>query len=412
MKPGKKNKKGTSSKGSLHLSVVRDGENVDEQQFGGPTVDIGRAPDVHLKLDDPYISGTHCTIKIKDNEVYLLDHGSTNGTLLNGHRVKKVKINDGDAIKVGHTFVVVRFLNGLSAHAKKNVQTPKMDSSNQTTNATASEQSLAKFLKRGGSESTAIEPKTVVNQQAPVEVSEVSNVSVRSAKKAEDMFGAQAVRTLKIDGEEYDKAMAGVFDPNSFDENQQDYFDRNFEEPFALVKKLTKGEKEKNTSRSERQLQIMEYVGDSIIASDVIEQRNLFKVLTEGGRRRLAKSERGGFVLYFANSDGGHVLINGRKMTLASLAKQPGVDQMRGGLNAAHLDRQDEAYVDIEGKTFCVRFVDKQHLPVARLSLRPSREMGKMVGISILTHVLAMFAVRVEAEAKKARANRKRKAKT
>ena len=67
---------------------------------------IGRSPRAHLRLDpvaDPYISRTHCLLEMRPPRCLLTDLGSTNGTKVNGERVKSAELVNGDLIRVGHT---------------------------------------------------------------------------------------------------------------------------------------------------------------------------------------------------------------------------------------------------------------------------------------------------------------------
>eukprot|EP00048_Salpingoeca_helianthica_P017807 m.239079 g.239079 ORF g.239079 m.239079 type:complete len:485 (-) comp22302_c0_seq1:51-1505(-) len=53
-----------------------------------PIMTIGRAADNDVVLDNSYVSSLHCTLKLADGVITLLD-GSTNGTLVNGTRPAK-----------------------------------------------------------------------------------------------------------------------------------------------------------------------------------------------------------------------------------------------------------------------------------------------------------------------------------
>lgn len=63
---------------------------------------IGRGQDAHIQLDDSGVSRLHCTI-VLGNEVLLEDHGSTNGTLVDGKRVTEAVLRNGSIIKIGNT---------------------------------------------------------------------------------------------------------------------------------------------------------------------------------------------------------------------------------------------------------------------------------------------------------------------
>jgi adenylate cyclase len=63
---------------------------------------IGRAPDCDLRLPVSAISRHHCIIRLTANEATLVDLGSSNGTYLNGQRVRsQAVLHSGDDIRVG-----------------------------------------------------------------------------------------------------------------------------------------------------------------------------------------------------------------------------------------------------------------------------------------------------------------------
>ena len=77
---------------------------------------IGRSPDAHLYLpDDRFFSRNHCLLEINPPHSFLRDLGSTNGTFVNGQRVKEVFLNNGDQIRGGETVLLVEVTAGDSA---------------------------------------------------------------------------------------------------------------------------------------------------------------------------------------------------------------------------------------------------------------------------------------------------------
>lgn len=69
---------------------------------------IGRSPDAHLCLpNDRYFSRNHCLLEMNPPHSYLRDLNSTNGTFLNGHRVKDAFLKNGDRVQCGETILVV-----------------------------------------------------------------------------------------------------------------------------------------------------------------------------------------------------------------------------------------------------------------------------------------------------------------
>jgi len=71
----------------------------------GPSLRIGRAPDNDLVLRDPATSGHHARVERRGNSFFVVDLGSTNGTLVNGDVVQERELTDGDSITIGQNAV-------------------------------------------------------------------------------------------------------------------------------------------------------------------------------------------------------------------------------------------------------------------------------------------------------------------
>ena len=74
-----------------------------------PTINLGRAADSTLLLDDDYASGRHARIFPKDGSWWLEDLGSTNGTTLGGNPVTGVvELPVGVPVRIGQTRLELR----------------------------------------------------------------------------------------------------------------------------------------------------------------------------------------------------------------------------------------------------------------------------------------------------------------
>lgn len=67
---------------------------------------LGRDETLPIPLDDPQASRQHCRIDAGDEDSFRLqDLNSTNGTFLNGRKIARGVIGDGDRIKIGETIL-------------------------------------------------------------------------------------------------------------------------------------------------------------------------------------------------------------------------------------------------------------------------------------------------------------------
>lgn len=74
---------------------------------------VGRGMTATLHIDDPTVSRRHALLVQRDGEVVLCDDRSTNGTWLNGERVREASLAHGDVIQLGA--VQLRYLDAPPA---------------------------------------------------------------------------------------------------------------------------------------------------------------------------------------------------------------------------------------------------------------------------------------------------------
>jgi hypothetical protein len=85
--------------GSIRLA---DGRRI---SVGAQPLVLGRLPECAIVLNDPNVSRRHAEVRRRGSDVVVYDLGSTNGTRVNGVRVKEQLLNDGDEIEVGTSTV-------------------------------------------------------------------------------------------------------------------------------------------------------------------------------------------------------------------------------------------------------------------------------------------------------------------
>ena len=84
---------------------------------------VGRSLQNKICLNSPKISKNHCEIINENNQFYLIDHHSKNGTVLNNKILKgnkKIILSHGDMIQLCETSIL--FLNPDKSSTSKNMK--------------------------------------------------------------------------------------------------------------------------------------------------------------------------------------------------------------------------------------------------------------------------------------------------
>ena len=98
-------------RGSPTHVIVTEGSNVGERaELDQAPILIGRGSDAAIRLDDDYVSTRHARIAASGDQWFVEDLGSTNGMLIDGHKVSKAGVRDGSQVRIGNTTMTVRIL--------------------------------------------------------------------------------------------------------------------------------------------------------------------------------------------------------------------------------------------------------------------------------------------------------------
>jgi hypothetical protein len=84
------------------VTLTFDGTRHEVQQR---RVVLGRSRDCDIQLSDANVSRRHAELRQEGTSYWIVDLGSTNGLEVNGKRVKRAKLRDGDTITLGSTEV-------------------------------------------------------------------------------------------------------------------------------------------------------------------------------------------------------------------------------------------------------------------------------------------------------------------
>ncbi|RME03047.1 MAG: FHA domain-containing protein [Planctomycetota bacterium] len=88
--------------------IYKEGDRYHDYFLRSKKISIGRGPKCDLVLFDTTVSKEHVHIYYdkEQKEAIIKDLGSSNGTLLNGQRIKEVVLEDGDIIQIGQTKMI------------------------------------------------------------------------------------------------------------------------------------------------------------------------------------------------------------------------------------------------------------------------------------------------------------------
>jgi hypothetical protein len=81
-----------------------------------PGLVVGRGTEADVRINDPGVSRRHVEFTVSGSETGLAievrDLGSTNGMLVDGHRISRTGLRDGSEVRIGNTTMTVRVLEG------------------------------------------------------------------------------------------------------------------------------------------------------------------------------------------------------------------------------------------------------------------------------------------------------------
>jgi pSer/pThr/pTyr-binding forkhead associated (FHA) protein len=69
---------------------------------------LGRADGNDIILDDPTVSRYHAKVRQEEGDFYLYDMGATNPTLVNGQRITRHPLREGDKVEIGEMLFVFK----------------------------------------------------------------------------------------------------------------------------------------------------------------------------------------------------------------------------------------------------------------------------------------------------------------
>jgi TonB family protein len=100
----------------IKFAIYKGDALVREEVLTQDVIKVGKLASSHLRIDDETVSRMHAVIEITGpDEIHIIDLGSTRGTLVNGERISKTRLQSGDEIMFGDSRVSVTFLDAAQA---------------------------------------------------------------------------------------------------------------------------------------------------------------------------------------------------------------------------------------------------------------------------------------------------------
>jgi hypothetical protein len=81
--------------------VTTEGRTIAERELKPGRTIIGRTPENDLQIDSKYVSRHHCQLTVTGEGTLLEDLNSTNGIYMQGRRVRRHLLADGDVVQIG-----------------------------------------------------------------------------------------------------------------------------------------------------------------------------------------------------------------------------------------------------------------------------------------------------------------------
>ena len=96
--------------------IIHSVDGAREVPLTGSRLTLGRAEPADVVINDQSLSRVHASLNRDGDRVWIIDEGSTNGSLVNGATVPAsgTPLRDGDEIYLGNTTVVVSFSQSVS----------------------------------------------------------------------------------------------------------------------------------------------------------------------------------------------------------------------------------------------------------------------------------------------------------
>ena len=77
---------------------------------------VGRSSELDMVLVEDMVSRKHAKIQLQADGIWIEDLASTNGTFVNGEKIKRAKLKEGDRVLFGTSILKVIASDGTTSH--------------------------------------------------------------------------------------------------------------------------------------------------------------------------------------------------------------------------------------------------------------------------------------------------------
>lgn len=90
------------------LTIIHEDKNINEVPLSRGQIVIGRKPNNDIIINMKEVSSTHAKLFNYGGQYFIQDLDSLNGTYVNGKKINKHRLNDGDKIVIGYYTLLFR----------------------------------------------------------------------------------------------------------------------------------------------------------------------------------------------------------------------------------------------------------------------------------------------------------------
>jgi hypothetical protein len=96
---------------------------------------VGRSSDLDMVLVEDMVSRKHAKIAMQSDQIWIEDLGSTNGTFVNGEKIKRARLKEGDRVLIGTSILKLIASEGQNENPDPKVQLESVAAARRTSQA-------------------------------------------------------------------------------------------------------------------------------------------------------------------------------------------------------------------------------------------------------------------------------------